>query len=193
MKNLFLITLMLIPFLGISQTRKPVDGFLGIKFSSSKATVVAAMKAKGASLQSKEKNSQSLAFLNVTLGHRTGGLVVKFINDKAYEAVFIFDPGFEAKTIEYYYSLVNDINENYGTGLSSATFKDPYSAKDDDSDKITAIQNADANYITNWKSEIKNSIQAYISEDLTVLLVYEDANLSNEAEQVQKAKEKSDY
>jgi hypothetical protein len=194
MKKTLLITLLLIPFLGIAQTTKPIEGFLGIKFGSSKAAVSAAIAAKGGILDKKSSSDEMLAYKNVKLGHRGAGLfAVKFINGKAFEADFFFDPGLDAKTIEYYYALVNDINENYGTGSSKTSFKSPYSDKDDDGDKIIAIKNAEGDYRTYWQAPNKNTIMAYITEELAVVLQYQDAVLTEDAVKAQKSKEKSDY
>lgn len=195
MKKSILITLLLIPFLGFSQATKPIEGFLGIKFGSSRVAVIAALKAKGGTFDKANSDANSVAFNNINLGHReTGGFLVKFINDKAFECDFIFDPGADAKTLEYYYALVNDITDIYGpTTVSKATFKEPYSDKDSDMDKIVAIQSAEADYTTIWQSDNKNTISVNITEKLAVVLQYQDAGLVEIAVKNQKAKEKSDY
>ena len=194
MKKTLLIALLLIPFLGISQTKKPIDGFLGIKFGSTKATVMTALKAKGGILNAKQSTSDVIVYKNIKLGHRdAGAFIVKFINNKAFEADFIFDPGLEAKTIEYYYELVNDINEIYGAGDVQKKFQEPYNDDVDDGFKITGIKNGKIDYSTLWKSSNKNAIGASITAELTVELVYQDNDLIKQAVDNQKAKEKSDY
>jgi hypothetical protein len=193
MKKTLLIALLLIPLLGISQTKKPIDGFLGIKFGSSRPAVIAALNAKGGVLYKKETTADMLVYKNIKLGHRDAGLfVVRFIDGKSFEADFVFDPGEDAHTLEYYYSLVNDINENYGAGDSKKTFKDPYNDEDEDNIKINAITHGNAKYVTYWKSN-NNFIKAVIGESLAVTLVYQDGGLANQAEGRQKEKEKSDY
>jgi hypothetical protein len=195
MKKTLLIALLFIPFWGISQTTKEIEGFLGIKFGSSKAQVQSALNAKGGILDKKTSDANLVVYKNLKLGHRDVMLFfIKFVNDKAFEADFVFDPGLEAKTIEYYYGLVNDINDNYGKGESTATFKSPYSEKDPETVRILAIKNAEANYETIWESpNNKNVISVTIPEELTVILAYQDSALIQEAINSQKAKEKSDY
>jgi hypothetical protein len=194
MKKTLLITLLLIPLWGISQTTKEVEGFLGIKFGSSSATVQSALNAKGGILDKKNTDAELMTYTNIKLGHRDAGLfVVKFINDKAFEADFIFAPGLDAKTLDYYYSLVDDINDNYGKGESTATFKSPYSDKDPDDEKILAIKNAEGEYRSFWQSSNTNTISITITEELAVILKYQDTILVHEAIDKQKAKEKSDY
>jgi len=193
MKKALFIALLLIPFLGISQTKKPIDGFLGIKFGTARAAVAASLNAKGGILNKKETTADMLVYKNIKLGHRDAGIfVVKFVDNKAYEADFIFDPGADAHTIEYYFSLVNDLNENYGIGDSKKTFKEPYNDEDEDNIKISAIRNGNAEYKTYWKSD-GNFIKVEIEEALAVLLIYQDGKLDNTVETRQKAKEKSDY
>lgn len=193
MKKTLLITLLLIPFLGMSQTTKPIEGFLGIKFGTGMAAVNAAVIAKGGVIDKAKSTKESVIFRNVKLGHReAASFIVKFVNDKAYEADFIFLPGQDARTIEYYNDLVNDINEIYGKGDLQVTFKSPYSDKDSETNKIVAIRNAMAEYKTYWESN-DNSILAEITDDLTVDLIYQNDKLFSEAEAKQKAKEKSDY
>ncbi|HWZ15697.1 MAG TPA: hypothetical protein VNW95_10720 [Mucilaginibacter sp.] len=193
MKKTLLITLLLIPFLGMSQTTKPIEGFLGIKFGTGMAAVNAAVIAKGGVIDKAKSTKESVIFRNVKLGHReAASFIVKFVNDKAYEADFLFLPGQDARSIEYYNELVKDINDNYGKGDSQVTFKSPYSDKDSEMNKIVAIRSAMAEYKTYWESN-DNSILAEITEDLTVDLIYQNDKLFSEAEAKQKAKEKSDY
>jgi len=193
MKKTLLITLLLIPFLGVSQTKKPIDGFLGIKFGSSRLAVIAALNAKGGILYKKETTADMLVYKNIKLGNRDAGMfVVKFINDKSFEADFVFDPGEDAHTLEYYYGLVNDLNANYGTGDSKKTFKDPYNDEDEDNIKINAITHGNAEYVTYWKSN-NHFIKATIGESLAVTLIYQEGSLAHLVASRQKEKEKSDY
>jgi hypothetical protein len=193
MKKTLLITLSLIPFLGISQTTKPIEGFLGIKFGSSAVAVETAVAAKGGVLDRPGSTKDVKVFRRTKLGHRDAvSFIVKFVNDKAYEADFIFKPGLEAKTVDYYNELVNDMNENYGKGDSKIDFKSPYSEKDDELTKIVAIKTAMAEYKTFWESA-DNAIVVQVTEALTVDLIYQDGKLADQAVAKQKAKEKSDF
>jgi hypothetical protein len=192
-KTLF-IALLLIPFFGVSQTTKPIDGFLGIKFGSTRVAVITALNAKGGILDKKETTPDLVVYKNIKLGHREAGIfLVKFIDNKAFEADFIFDPGLDAKTIEYYLALVNDINENYGTGDMQKKFQEPYNDQDDDGIKINAMKDGKAVYATYWQSASNNTIKASIETSLAVMLTYQDGDLTDQAINKQKAKEKSDY
>jgi hypothetical protein len=194
MKKSILITLLLIPFLGFAQTTKPIEGFLGIKFGSSKADVVAAMKAKGGVLSTGSSDTR-LIFTNVKLGQRMPDWITVYLfNDKSYEAVFYFKPEHEAQTIDNYNSLVSDINGVYGAGSPYKSFKSPY--KDGDGYEITALSTGNATIFTNWGSDKGNMIQAVIDtikNDLYVKLIYIDVVVQTQAANAQKEKEKSDY
>ncbi|MGZ3752282.1 MAG: hypothetical protein ACXVAU_13460, partial [Mucilaginibacter sp.] len=126
-KNLFVALLFLIPFCGFSQTTKPISGFLGVKFGSSKETVIAALKAKGAILDKANSHKDNLAFSNAKLGTRKAtGLLVKFVNNKAFEADYFFDPEVEAHIINEYNELVADITRVYGEGNVTKKYMSPY-------------------------------------------------------------------
>jgi len=193
MKKLLLITLLIIPFCGFSQTTTPIDGFLGIKFGSSKQAVIAAIRAKGGVLEKNAPGPLGLAFDKVKLGNRQcAAFVVKFIDDKAFCAVFSFEPKEQPKTIDYYNSLVSDLSEKYGPGKPTADFKEPF--KLGDGNEILAIQGGYVAMYTDWDSN-DHSIQASIDHDgdgLSVTLIYTDEKLQAIVDAKQKAKQNSD-
>lgn len=195
MKRALLIILLLIPFFGISQTKKPIEGFLGIKFGSSKAAVIAAIKAKGGSMYPEGDEKKIILFRNVTLGTReTRVLFVKFIDNKAYEAIFILVPKLEPKTIEFYNDVVSDINDVYGPGKAYKDFKSPYF--EGDGHEISAISGGYADYETQWRSDLSdtsNSMEVSIGSDLSISVRYQDGALIDEAVKRQKEKSNADY
>jgi len=190
MKKILLIALLLIPFFGFSQTTKPVDGFLGIKFGSSKAEVIAAVKAKGGQL-SQDKADQ-VVFTGVKLGHLSSAVFfVKFVDDKAYSGIFGFQSDVEDKTIDFYNDLVDQVTGVYGPGKSEKNFRSTF--KDGDGYEITAIKEGDADYRTIWRDGDRTGIQAMINDKLYIYLFYRDNALSAQADAKEKAKEKGDF
>jgi hypothetical protein len=190
MKKTLLIALLLIPFLGMSQTTKPIEGFLGIKFGTSKADLLAAMKAKEASLDA-SSTTDDLYFTHVSLGHRATDFIrVRLFNDKVYFAAMVFSPENDASTLGYYAGLVNDISDVYGKGKPTIDFKAPY--KYGDGDETTAIFSSEGKMFTNWQSG-SNSIQVTITTKLKVILFYIDDATQKLAEAAQKEKEKSAF
>src|ERR1700759_5645130 len=132
MKKTLFIALLLIPFLGIAQT-KPIEGFLGVKFGTSKADVIAALKAKGCILDEKDSKDDLLYFDNVKLGsHQASYLSVTFVDDKAYLADFYFKPEVEGDTFKVFNSIADDLNGVYGAGKFYQHFESPYNNDDSD-------------------------------------------------------------
>jgi len=193
MKKILLITLLLIPFFGFAQTTKPVEGFLGIKFGSSKLAVITAIKAKGGIIDKAHTTATQVAFSNVKLGSRDAvGLAVNFINDKAFIAIFLFKADLDPHTIDYYNELVSDVNGIYGPGTPTKTFTSGFS--DGDGNEVTAIEGGFADYHTEWDSNTNNTaILATINSGLFVILTYQDNKLRDEADAAKKSKESSDY
>ncbi len=193
MKKILLIALLLVPFLGISQTTKPIEGFLGIKFGASRADVIAAVKAKGGVLTDHSTETY-LIFSNVKLGPRASvQFDVKLFNDKCYQGYFYFKPDKEPEIIDYYNSLVNDISEIYGKGEPFKQFKSPY--ENGDGHEVGALEGGYAKFFTNWNSG-SNFLQAnivIIKDDLYVILNYLDLPTEAASQAAEKAKTKSDY
>jgi hypothetical protein len=184
MKKILLLALLLIPFFGFSQTTKPIEGFMGIKFGSSKAEVIAAMQAKGLT-QSQIDKPDILIFNNPVLGTKTASAMsVLFVNDKAFEANILFTPDADDHAIIFYNNLVDDINSVYGKGEDHKDFRGSF--KEGDGYELTAIQGGDADYYTTWRSGT-NRIKVKISVKLTTVLIYVDNTLSDENDAQKKA------
>lgn len=194
MKKPLLITLLLVfPFIGFSQTAtKPITGFLGIKFGSSKLAVIEAMKAKGAVLDKKHTSADNLAFNNVKLGLRKAdAFLVRFVNNKAFEADYIFDPGLEAKAIPEYDDLCADITKVYGEGQVTKDYTSPYA--EGDGNTLLGLSSGKIDFHTDWFDANNNSVEASITTDMTVQLEYQDKVLTDEAIAHQDAKQKNDF
>lgn len=193
-KNLLIALLFFIPLCSFSQTTKPISGFLGIKFGSTKLAVIAAMKAKGAKFNAASSDNSVLVFDKVKLGSRDAiAFLVYLTSGKAYSALFVFMPEDEPQISDYYQSLVNDINDIYGIGESTKNIQSPF--KDGDGHELLALQQGYATIYTDWKSGA-NSIEVAInkkSDKLIVVLNYQDGALADAAESKKKAKEKEDF
>ncbi|WP_179415537.1 hypothetical protein HDF19_21800 [Mucilaginibacter sp. E4BP6] len=196
MKKTLLIVLLLVPFFGFSQTTKPIESFLSIKFGSSKAEVIAAMKAKGYNLLKSDENSDTnLEFGAVNYAHRqTQAFAVEFVDNKCYEAIFDFKPEEDPKTIDYYNNLVRDINDVYGPGKPTKKFRYPYA--EGDGQEIIALEGGYADFYTDWIDDNnKNLIEVKIAtqdSDLMVVALYIDKELNDLALAHQKNKDKGD-
>jgi hypothetical protein len=190
-KNLLIVILFLIPFYGISQTTKPIDSFLGIKFGSDAETVKTGILARGGILVKDSSDADFLYFTSVTQGTRKDIILIVKLNDnKAYEAHLAFPNELGKKSIEYYDALVKDISEIYGLGQVHKDFTPPYHAGD--GQEVDAIKSGNAQYITIW-SDYKNAIELTIDPSLYVLLIYQDSALYDIALKKIKDKNKADF
>jgi hypothetical protein len=194
MKKILFIALLIIPFYGISQTTKPIDGFLGIKFGSSRAAVLAAMKAKGAKIDKENTDKDDLAFSNAKIGSRTiDAFRVRFVNDKAFEADYIFEPGAEGKLIALYNDMIADLTRVYGTGDAVKDYTSPYKEGEDPGDTLVGLSAGKIDFSTSWFDSKKNSVVISINTNMAVYLKYQDSKLTGEAVAKQNAKEKADF
>ena len=191
MKKTLLIAFLLIPFLSFSQTLKPISGFLGIKFGSTKIAVITAMKAKGAVLL-KNADPTMLIFDNVKLGNRDAkALVIGFVDNQAYAAQFVFATDVEAQVPDYYQDLVKDFTDVYGTGNSTRQFNDPY--VEGDGNELLGLSAGKIDFNTVWTDSNQNSIQIKITTNMEVSAFYQDYVLAGKDANKQKQKNKSDY
>lgn len=195
MKKLFFTALLLISINVFAQSKKRITGFISIPFGSSKTAVIAGVKAKGGTLDPKYTTATVLQFKNVKMGTRKAGLlVVRLVDGKAYEADFYFVPSLEAKTIEYYDSLNEDLSSVYGEGNSYRKFKEPFT--DGDGYELTAIKTGNAEYNTFWHNDEDdddtNSIKTTITEAMLVSVSYQDGKLINKAIEKQEERNKQD-
>jgi hypothetical protein len=194
MKSLILITFLLIPFIAVSQTNKPIDSFLGVKFGSSKSEVVSALKTRGAALSESDSDASRSVFGNVTLGHQEAKyLAVSFVDEKASDATFMFKSDVENKTLELYNDLVKSITEVYGAGKTTKRISAIYSGTDISGNESLLIKSGDADYNTTWLDKNGNAIIIYIDTKLSIWLGYTDRMLSDIAAKKAKAKSKADF
>jgi hypothetical protein len=192
MKKILLIAFLIIPFIGFSQTTKPIDGVLGIKFGASKAATLAAIKTKGGIWDKQQSTASGMSvYKNVKFGRRTSiGVALSFYAGKFYSAVFLFKADDDPHTIDYYDDLVSDLSDVYGAGTPTKTFRSPFT--DGDGHEITAIEGGYADYYTDWESN-DNTIQVSINTHFYVTLSYSDGAIRANANAKRKAKDNADY
>jgi len=193
MKKISLIVLLFIAAKTNAQTAKPIDSFLGIKFGTPTAQVLATLKAKGGIVDKENSKPNGYFFDNLSLGHRKSiFVIVKFVDDKLYEGDFYFEAELKPKTIEYYDELMADVEEVYGKGRSFKTFKQPYEAGD--GFEVQAITTGNAEFTTYWDTEGNPGvINERINSKAQIILTYQDRELVKIAVDKQKTKEKADF
>ena len=86
MKKTLSILLLLIPFLAVSQTKKPIDGFWGIKFGIDSTAVKATVLAKGGIMDPKHSQPDFITFSNINYETwKNLSLSFNFCDNKAYK------------------------------------------------------------------------------------------------------------
>jgi len=180
-KKLISIALVLLPLYGISQSRKPIDGFLGIKFGSDIETVKKVMATKGARLVADSSSRDVLLFDDVTFENRKNVQVfVKLVDGKAYEADLGFPTEPLNKSVEFYNNVVKEFNETYGIGLVTRNFKSPYI--DGDGKELEAIKTGNAQIFTIWADEANdNAIEVMLDSTLYTIIIVQNGTLQQAA------------
>ncbi|HTI58439.1 hypothetical protein [Mucilaginibacter sp.] len=180
-RRLFTTLLFLLPLLGFTQTIKPIDGAIGIKFGDVGLKAKNIITARGGKFDIAGSNyPKSLHFTNVRFEHFTSELAaVKLFHGKVYEIGFIFRVDTGAKTISYYNDIVNSLNKVYGEGKSTRDFKSPYT--DGDGNEAEAIRTGNADVETLWVDK-SNAIQIKIVPDAyVIMLTFQDSNVAEQA------------
>jgi hypothetical protein len=178
MKKHFLFSILcLIPFLAFSQ-KKSIDGFLDISFGSDSATVKAAMTTRGAVRDTQSKRDL-LVYNNFIMSDRKVAYAFfYFLNNKAYEAFFVFTSDFTENDIfSYYDNFSSDITAVYGKGEMTNNFVN------NNSINLRRLKEGNASCKTDWVSKNKNAIElsfrALDHQDVQIILDYQDTELYN--------------
>ena len=179
MKKLFLIaTLFFIPFLGISQIKKPIDSFMGVTFGSDSDTFKKAIIAKGAHYLGSNPSAGFIGFENVTHFNRSNILMeAYFFNNKFYLTILVYTNETGPTVIADYNELIKEINQIYGPGIEHNTFTADY--KESDGSVISAIQAKKAVYMYYWLDQNNNKLVITIDSSLKVFMVYQDSALAD--------------
>ncbi|MFI5162934.1 MAG: hypothetical protein ACHQHN_16755 [Sphingobacteriales bacterium] len=175
-KILFIVILFLAPFYSFSQNKKSIDSFIDIPFGSDSATVKAMIAAKNGVKNDAISRKDYIIFTGLSIGgHRTAMLGVKFVNNKAYEAGFMFSDFKEDDILTYYDTFCTDITAVYGKGTMTNNFGNSNNML-----RILKLKSGNATCSTVWESKNKNTISLTfrpIDQSLYVLLLYQDGVL----------------
>jgi len=176
MKKLLLLLIITMPLIAFSQGKKSIDGFLDIPFGSDSITVKNAIAAKGGKQIDSLSRKDSPVFAGFTVSGREVGCVIKFVDNKAYEADFIFVVSPEDEVLDFYDNLRNDINAVYGKGILTNNFRD----SENNRTRIRMLKSGNQFCTTLWRSKNKNAASLEFQStvhSLNVMLVYQDAAL----------------
>jgi len=150
MKKALLLFILIIPVAALSQTTKPIDGFMTVPFGSDSALVKKAFLSKGAKEDYSVTTKDFIGFKDFIFSDRKVSLcIVKFFNNKAYEADFIFRDFDQDNALSYYDDLAGDISAVYGQGELTNNF----GKSETNSYRIIHLQEGDETAKTLWMSD----------------------------------------
>jgi len=176
MKKIILLLLFAIPLSVFSQSKKSIDGFLDIPFGSDSATVKKAIEAKGGVKIDSFYKKDMLGYTGfVFSGRKVLGCLIKFVDNKAYEADFTFADFSEDNALSYYDDFSSDITAVYGKGDFTNNFNDSNKPM-----RIRRLKSGSEFCKTWWLSKNKNAILLEfhpVDQSLQVLLQYQDTEL----------------
>lgn len=199
MKSIFLAFFLTICYFSYSQVQN-LEGFLGIKFGSSREEVKKSMLLRqDCKLDIQNSNENVLFFDNVNFGGRkTEYIIFKFVNNQFHTGAVVLKPELESKCIELYTKIKDELNEKYFvTDKDYENYKYPYEKGDGHAE--TAIAVGKAEFVSYWffnqdtDGEIQNAISIQIKEDFNIVITYQDGKLITEAIKKQKESNFKDY
>lgn len=195
MKRILLSLIIAIPLYCYSQ--KPIEGFMGVKFGTSKQDLMAAIKARGGVLDVKTSSPNSLIYDNLYLAKRLARFTIFAIFDnKFYGSMCYFKSETESKTVDLFKNIMNDLNEIYGEGDFEKTFKPPFHDGDEKYGDML-IKSGDVVYKCLWRYKKPdgqtNMIQLEIDEKMNVELSYHDLGIAAGAIKERTSENTKDY
>jgi len=141
----------------MAQTKKPVDGFFGIKFGADSVAVKAAVLAKGGVLNEKLSEPGNMVFSNINYETwKNATLYVGLLENQVYKITLGIIKIEPENVFGDYKKIVKEINAVYGSGTAG-------------SDKNTTI--------TLWIDKNKNSINASTLSSAILTLTYKNNDL----------------
>ncbi len=189
MKKTLLLFILLIPLTLFAQSKKSIDGFLEIPFGSDSATVKNVFLSKGATEDYPSNKKDIIVFRNFIFSDRyVFSCVIKFVDNKVFEAVFLFSDFAEKDILGYYDNISADITSIYGIGQVNNNFR----SSENNSTRIGRLISEREFCKTIWQSKNNNAMTLdfeSVDNSLIIRLVYEDDDLINKSP----AKIKSDF
>lgn len=158
----------------MSQT-KLIDSFLGIKFGTSQANTVAAVKSRGGKFLLSEGSSIAFTNLFVTR-HKAEYIGFRFHKGLFSSAIAIFDPGV-TQLLDQYASLHLDLTDVYGPASK-------FNSENDDSVEAKELNAMGINvkgYSYSWRTTMPNKKDNLITLQIRsgkIRLEYEDTRLT---------------
>lgn len=163
-----------------------LNSFLGIDFGSSKEISKGILlKRKGCVLDEENSSDTTLFFEGMRFaGRDTIFILLLFIDDKFYKSAVYIKPKLDAYILEMYREIQSELNSKYFvTNDDFENYEEPY--EENDGHTETGISIGKISISSYWsfpdvKGGLEDLIALKISEELEIVINYEDGDLGNE-------------
>jgi hypothetical protein len=176
-----------------------LTNFLGIEFGTKKEIVKEKILLRDGAIFDEENSSEdSLFFDGIVFGGRqTSFIYLLFIEDKFARAGVLIQPKLDAYAIATYSEIKNEINSKYYvTPDDFENYEEPYFENDGYTE--SGIQNGKIHFSSYWSFPNKENskddfISIKITEELQIMINYEDGDLSEQMASMNSQKNSEDY
>lgn len=180
-KGLFLF-LFIILASSVDAQQKPIDGFLGIKFNSTREQVINVAKLKGGISDPATTSKNQLGYKELSIaGRKAFRVTFQFHQNRFYQSFVFYVPDEDPQLYILYNEILKDLNEVYGVSEPQREFVSPF--KFGDGDEYVAIATGHAKISDTWIDTNTNcGIQLYITgKPYMIGLIYQNTKMYDEA------------
>lgn len=163
-----------------------LNSFLGVEFGSSKEHIKEKLlNREGADFDNVNSTDDVLFFTGISFaGRQTTLIMLLLVNDKFCKSSVFIKPKLDAHIVAIYNEIKSELNSKYFiTDLDYEIYDEPYERNDGYTESGISI--AKINFSCYWKfideqGGKEDFISLRISEDLEIVINYEDGDLINE-------------
>lgn len=176
-----------------------LTSFLGIEFGSNKEISKEKLLSREGVIFDEENSSEDVLFFDGLKfgGRQTSYVFLLFVNNKFTKSSVVITPKLDAFAIDLYKEIKTEINSKYyETEDDFEIFEEPY--YEDDGYTETGIRVGKISFSSYWKFTDQNGgkddfIAMRITEDMQIIISYEDGDLSDEMVDKKSKENSEDY
>ena len=176
-----------------------LTGFLGIEFGSNKEFAKEKILSREGAIFDEENSSEDILFFDGVKfgGRKTSYLFLMFIDNKFAKSSVVINPKLDAFAIDLYKEIKSEINSKYYiTEDDFEIYEEPYYENDGYTE--TGIQAGKIKFSSYWEFADQNNgqddfIALRITEDMEIIISYEDGDLADEMANKRNKENSEDY
>lgn len=191
-KLLSLLSFILIANIAISQSTS-LSGCLGVKFGSNQKETKEIIEGKNAGFNLYSNTDDVVSYSEGTFAnHECIGIIYYFYNNSFHSAKVLLEVSQSPKVFDFYNKIVSEVQDKYGISpYKEHIFKYPF--EEGDGHEVSAIRGGYADIKSYFNFDDGNVITVSITENLDVLIIYQNVKLAEEAINASKKKSSGDY